>query len=199
MRATWLVVALLVCAGGCGQARPGQADPPEGGDVPTTARALAAVVADYTPKPSSASSENDAADEFEDGGVGAELRFPNSDEQSDGDSVVLAVGAGLDKAFFACDTVPDKPIGCAETHGGVLLWEKQAPEEDPGVVYVILPKDKGAVLMFYSGPDITKDPRELDLPISVDTLFEIAKDHRVDVTTSQDAVDAGKDLSFWKD
>ncbi len=186
MRALWLVGVLLLGAVGCGQARTGVADPaPVGGDVPTTARALAAVMTDYTPKPSSGSSESDAAEEFKDGGVGAELRFPNADQQSDGDSLVLAVGTGLDKAFLDCDTVPDKPIGCAETHGGVLLWEKEAPEEDPGVVYVILPKEKGAVLMFYSGPKITKDPRELDLPITVDDLFDVAKDPRVDVTTSQ--------------
>ncbi len=200
MRGIWLVAVLLVCAVGCGQARPGAADPtPRGGNVPTTARALAAVAAEYTPKPSSATSEEDAAEEFAGGGVGAELRFPNGDQQSDGDSVVLAVGTGLDEAFFACDTVPDRPKGCAETHGGVLLWEEEAPEEDPGVVYVVLPKEKGAVLMFYSGPKVTGDPRELDLPISVDDLFEIAADPRVDRTTSQDAIDAGADLAFWRD
>ncbi len=37
------------------------------------------------------------------------------------------------------------------------------------------------------------------MPISTDDLFAIANDPRVDVTTSQEAVDAGADLPFWQD
>lgn len=79
---------------------------------------------------------------------------------------------------------------------GVLLWED---EEDPGVFYVIAEKGESAALLFYAGPRITGDPRELDLPIPVETLFDIATDPRVDVTTSQEALEAGDELSSWRD
>lgn len=79
------------------------------------------------------------------------------------------------------------------------MWEDEEPEEDPGVVYVIVDKGDSSALLFYGGPAITGDPRELDLPISVETLFDIANDPRVDVTTSAEAVDAaGAGLSFWQ-
>ena len=43
------------------------------------------------------------------------------------------------------------------------------------------------------------DPRDLDLPIPVDHLLAIATDPRVDLTTSQAALDAGAGLDFWRD
>lgn len=169
-----------------------------GGDIATTPQALAAVAAEYAPDPSSASAETDAAEEFRRGGVGAELRY-GSDGEYDGDALTLAVGDGLPKQLKSCETAPDYVGQCVEMAGGLLFWEEEAPEEDPGVVYVVVPKGDASALMFYSGPKITGDPRELDLPIDVDTLFDIANDPRVDVTTSQAAVDAGAALDFWRD
>jgi hypothetical protein len=71
-----------------------------------------------------------------------------------------------------------------------------APEEDPGYV-VVVDKGDATVAVRNAGPDITGDPRDLDLPISVDDRFAIAHDARVDVTTSRAAVDAGEDLDYW--
>jgi hypothetical protein len=50
-----------------------------------------------------------------------------------------------------------------------------------------------------SGGRVTGDPRDLDLPVGVDDLVAVAEDPRVDVTTSQEATDAGADLRFWRD
>jgi hypothetical protein len=41
------------------------------------------------------------------------------------------------------------------------------------------------VLVTYAGPDITKDPRLLDLPISVDDLRAIAADPRLALPSSR--------------
>ncbi|WP_345262935.1 hypothetical protein [Nocardioides nanhaiensis] len=199
MRRTLLPIACLVLAlVGCGAETGDQAGEPVGGDVPTTPRALAAVAAEYTGTPSSADREADAAEEFARGGVGAELRF-GSDGEYDGDALTVAVGQGLDPSLTDCESTTNEYLaGCVETDLGVLLWEAEAPEEDPGVVYVAVEKGDTSVLLFYSGPAITGDPRELDLPISVESLFDIASDPRVDVTTSQAAIEAGSDLSFWR-
>jgi hypothetical protein len=45
-----------------------------------------------------------------------------------------------------------------------------APEEDPGYV-VVVDKGDATVAVRNAGPDITGDPRDLDLPISVDDRF----------------------------
>lgn len=171
---------------------------PEGGDVPTTARSLAHVAALHAGEPDSASSEDDASEEFAERGIGAELRYGSTGEY-DGDVLVVAVGKGLDPALLDCDSGQNEYLdGCAVTEQGTLMWEAVAPEEDPGVVYVAVDKGDAAALLFYAGPAITDDPRELDLPISTDDLFAIANDPRVDLTTSQDAVDAGAALPYWQ-
>lgn len=165
----------------------------EAGDVPTTARALAWLAADHLGDPRSATAEDDAAEEF--GGSGAV-----GTEMSIGQQLVLAVGRRLPPADFDCESERTEGLGgCVETGDGVLMWELETPEEDPGVVYVVVPKGDGAVLMFGSGTAITGDPRELDLPISVAEMFEVANDPRVDVTTTQEAVDGGRDLDYWRE
>jgi hypothetical protein len=89
--------------------------------------------------------------------------------------------------------------GCVTTDRGTVIWEAEAPEEDPGNVGVAVTKGGTTVLVFQSGPAITGDPRTLDLPISVADMFAIADDPRVDLTTSKDAVAAGAELPYWAD
>ncbi|QBR91547.1 hypothetical protein [Nocardioides euryhalodurans] len=170
-----------------------------GGDrVPVTARVLALVAAEHAGTPDSAERERDAAEELTSGGVGAELRY-GSDGEYDGDLLVVAVGTGLDEAMVDCDAEATEFLaGCVRTDQGTLLWEAEAPEEDPGVVYVAVDKGESAALLFYAGPAITGDPRDLGMPISTETLFAIANDPRVDVTTPGETVDAAADLPFWR-
>ena len=73
MRSTsLLIVFLTVALTGCGttteSSPPGS---PVGGDVTTTAQALAFVAAEHAGTPSSATGENDAAEEFNSKAVGA--------------------------------------------------------------------------------------------------------------------------------
>lgn len=133
------------------------------------------------------------------GGVGAALRFRAEDEPSR-PAVSVSVGPKALAAEFTCARLQqDYYDGCVATDGGVLFWQKETPEDDPGVVYVALRKGEATVLMFQSGPLVTGDPRELDLRISVADMFDIAKDPRVDVTTSAVAIRVGEGLESWTD
>ncbi len=73
------------------------------------------------------------------------------------------------------------------------------PGEHPGVVYVFVSRGRTDVLLFSSGPAITGRPRQLDLPVPVDDMLAIAADPRVEVTTSEAAVEAGRNLAFLVD
>lgn len=168
----------------------------EAGDVPTTARALAAIAAEYAGEPSHASRTEDG--ELGAGSVATELRY-GSDGEYDGDMLLVAVATDLDPTFRTCTEEVAGRGGCEEVgDGATLIWEDMAPEEDPGVVYLALPKEDATVLVVLAGPDITADPRELDLAISVDDMLAIAEDPRVDLTTTQEAIDAGLALVSWR-
>lgn len=168
-----------------------QSDEPVAGDVATTPRALAWIAAEHLGTPSSAAAEEDAAEEFGSGGIGAELSI--------GQQLVVAVGTDLPAELYDCDSQETGGLaGCEETDEGVLMWEDEEPAEDPGVVYVVVPKGDSAVLLFGSGEPVTGDPRDLDLPVTVAQMFELAQDPRVDVTTTQEAVDGGRALDWWE-
>jgi hypothetical protein len=49
----------------------------------------------------------------------------------------------------------------------------------------------------YSAPEITGDPRHLDLRLPLDDLVALARDARIDRTTNQATVTAGENLDFW--
>ncbi len=192
-----MVVALLQHGCGTAQAPMGKGDPHEGitgGDVPTTSRALAYVTSLYTGPPDSAENEQQEwADEFAGKSMTAtDLRF-GPDGEYDGDLVAVVVGAGFQPDVSACDALDFETSGCAGiADGGLVMWEVEAPEEDPGVVYVTVPKGRNTVLVSYSGPRITGDPREMELPIPVEALVSLATDPRVDVTTTAEAVEQGR-------
>ena len=79
----------------------------------------------------------------------------------------------------------------------MLQWQEEVPEEDPGTLNLIVTKQDVTVVMYQSSTPITGDPRTVDLPISVDAMVELAQDPRVDLTTTQEAVDEGESLDFW--
>ena len=190
-----LAAALLA---GCGSATQSGGSSPTGGIEPLTPRALAAVVTEHTGTPSSAAAGRDM-DEAGKGVVAeVELRY-GADGESDGDLLAVGVGTDFEKGIGDCASLArtESYAGCVGTADGMVFWEAEAPGEDPGVVYVLASKADTDVLFFYSGPAITGDPRELDMPISVADLFAIAADPRVDVTTSRDAIEAGNDIEFW--
>jgi hypothetical protein len=194
-RAVVVLTATLVLAA-CGAG-----DAPQIGDettwVATTPRALAYVASEHLGVPSSAQPETDGAEELGEKAVSVELNLPGPGRQ-----VVVAVGRGNQAEFRSCRTVGVE--GCAETDRGLLFWEKAAWESDPGVVYVAVTKeapDGGTVtvLVWSSGGDtILGDPRELDLQTDVETLFDVAHDPGVGLTTPDFAAEAGEELEYFR-
>jgi hypothetical protein len=63
---------------------------------------------------------------------------------------------------------------------------------------VVAVKGDTVVAMFQAGEPILGDPRKQDLQIGVKTMIDVATDPRLDATTSQAAIDAGEDLSYWQ-
>jgi len=176
-------------------------DAAQGGEAPTTARALAAIAAERVGEPDSATSSRDLDELYKQEAVGSELRF-GADGEYDGDQFEVRVGIGFQLFEPDCDSasIQDNPRlgGCEEVGGGMLLlWEVSEPESDPGAVYVVLSKGAATVLVSQSGPTIDADPRRLDMPISVDDMVAVARDERVALTTSQEAIDAGEALNYW--
>ena len=195
-----LAVSVVLLLAGCGDvsAADGVRDGGAvggGGDEPTTAAALAWVAAQHVGDPDSAAAEIDISGELGTGAVGAELLFDSTGED-DGDALVVAVGTRRTDGL-GC-TGDRHQGGCVETTEGTLMWETVAPEEDPGNVAVAVVKDGATVLVFQSGPAVSGDPRDLGLPISVEDMFAIAGDPRVDVTTSEEARSAGPAASYWR-
>ena len=198
--AALLTVMALMASCGENDGTPAD-DAARGGDRPTTARALAAIAVERVGEPESATSSGDLDELYKQEGVGSELRF-SADGEYDGDQFEVRVGIGFQLFEPDCDSpsIRDNPRlgGCEDVGGGMLLlWEVYEPESDPGAVYVVLSKGEATVLVSQSGPTIDADPRRLDMPISVDDMLAVARDERVDLTTSQEAIDAGEALDYW--
>lgn len=63
-----------------------------------------------------------------------------------------------------------------------LRWQEQEPEEDPGIVYVTWVGDGEVHEVRYAGVLIEPDPREQDLPVSVDRMVDLVTDPRMGLT-----------------
>lgn len=189
MRLLRLAAAGLLLAG-CGAGSPAA-----GGDVPVTARSLAVVVAERTDEPSSG--EEPLSDERRPREIAAaDLRYGTTGE-SDGALVRVSVSGVPVAEPLQCDADEALHVydGCATTDRGELLWMLEEPEEDFGAVTVVVRKGDVYAVVLAAGERITKDPRQLDLSLSVEEMFNIANDPRVDETTSQEAVDT--DPPWW--
>lgn len=158
-------------------------------DVPVTPEALAWVAAEHLGDPALASRYPAAARRIGEGAVAASLSYDEA----------ISVAVLPDPDGFDCEGVrAENADGCVETHGGWLAWALEEPEEDPGVVWAVVDKRDSVAVVISSGPTpITDDPRNLELAISVDDLFEVAKDPRVDLTTTREAVDGGEQIGYW--
>ena len=190
-----LLLASLTACGDRGE--DGSSSTPETGDVPTTPRALAWIATQTLPEPDRASATDDF-DELGPDAVGMDLRY-GSDGEYDGDLLALGVSDRVPRDLVDCEA-NDYLSGCVTTDdGAVVQWEEQVPEEDPGTVVVIVPREEGAAVLFQSGQPITGDPRGLDLRVGVDEMIALGQDPRVAPTTTQEAVDGGEDLPFWVD
>lgn len=66
-----------------------------------------------------------------------------------------------------------------------------------GVINLLRRKSDATAVVFQAGPAVTRDPRKLELAVSIDDMLAIAQDPRVDLTTTQEAVDEGESLDGW--
>lgn len=170
------------------------ADGAGGGDVPITARAVAAVALVHLPEDTSSRQATYQTYVDAPGTMGADLRY-GAGPAEDGDLVSVLVSPEVPRR--PCPR--HGPCERREVDGGelVLTWQEFFPEEDPGYVSVRLVREDEVVSVGYSGPNIEGDPREQDLPIDVEVLEDVVLDPRLSVTTDQDVVDAGEKLGDW--
>ncbi|TNM42779.1 hypothetical protein FHP29_07175 [Nocardioides albidus] len=167
---------------------------PDDGSAPATKKAIAAVavdVLDIHPTSYDVNSRYDAPDP-----LGVEIRFrPPGD---DGDSHYLYVSvrpADGDESGGCGDHYE-----CADWHGHGgdfhLSWQEEQPEEDPGILTLTFRTAGEERSVTYAGVLIEGDPREQDLPLSVEgDLVRLLTDDRLSATTTQEMVDA--DLPKW--
>ncbi|GAB3769148.1 hypothetical protein FB382_002543 [Nocardioides ginsengisegetis] len=183
------ILVVLVLLAGCGS-RTG-ASPDEGGDVPITQAAIAAVALDHLDVDVDHLQATYTDRSSPQGLLGADIRY-GSEPSEDGDLVRVTLQPHLDRDPCA------EAFHCVDLGDGVhLRWGEVVPEEDPGSVAVILQGPREDVMVLSSGPDITGDPRDLDLQVPVEDLEAIARDDRLHLSTTQDVVDAGDDLEAW--
>ena len=198
MRSVVLATSTIACLllAGCGDET---AADPSGGDeaVPITQRAIAAVALEHLPNDTTAREATYTDEEDPRGALGADLRY-NGDGEYDGD--LLRVFLTPEDDYSCADG--EYLDGCEkrQVDGGslFLVWQEEEPEEDPGILYVVLIKDDGeSVRVGWSGDSILGDPREQDLGISVEEMEAIALDPRLSLNTTQDVVDLGEALDDW--
>ena len=190
------LLSVVVLLAGCGEQR-GTQDRPSGGDEPTTPASLAYVAAQHVGEPDSADVGSNMADAFRHAPLEVELVFGSTGEY-DGDAVQVVVGRGFDKRFRGCARLGNRVSGCEDLPDGFWYWGEEEPEEDPGAVIVVQRKGPVTVAVAYYGPTIKGDPRDQELPIDVGTLIELAADPRVDMTTTEEAVEGGASASYWR-
>jgi hypothetical protein len=162
----------------------------EGDQVPITSRAIAAVMLDHISARTSRREATYVDETSPRDYVGADFRY-HGDGESDGDLVRVTLQRA--RSLPVCERTP-----CADLGGGAQLrWELLAPEEDPGIVAVSLARDGTLVTARVSGPDITRDPRAMELEPSVDALSELVRDPRLRLRTSPQAVADGRQVTDW--
>jgi hypothetical protein len=124
--------------------------------------------------------------------VGADFRYHGGGED-DGDLVSVTVVPG--------EPEPCIPAShCTDLGDGVQLrWGLMVPEEDPGGVSLLRRNDDGELVrVSLSGPNITGDPRDLDIEPSVATMAKLVSDPRLRLTTDAATVAAGEDVEDWR-
>ena len=197
-----LVLATAAAVVGCD----GQGDD----EVPSTDRSFAYVAASHVGAPEYATDiDFPFYVLFQGRYVGADLvtKVGNPDkdparggELCPGDSVIVMAGTEFDGSDpTTCDDSEPYPYCEPLDGGGAMTWALEDPEEDPGYMSVAVRKGETTVVVIFSGPHITRDPRTMDLPVTLDQLVDIARDDRIDLTTTQAAVDAGAALDYWEE
>jgi hypothetical protein len=184
-----LALALAVLAAGtaCGS-NAGQASGRD--QVPITSRAIAAVMLDYVSAKTTHRQATYVDETSPRDYVGADFRY-HGDGESDGDLVRVTLQRA--ESLPACGSER-----CVDLGGGAQLsWQLLAPEEDPGIVVLALEREGTLIRALVSGPDITRDPRAMELQPSVATLTDLVGDPRLRLRTTSQAVADGRRVTHW--
>lgn len=167
-----------------------------------THRAVAAVALEHLPTDTSSRAASYSDESTPPEQVSVDLRY-GADGEYDGDLVSVAVSAQPPEEGEACRSelgqhcvdLPTEVKG-AEMQ---LRWTDEEPEEDPGGVGVVLLREGGETAAIgYSGPTITGDPRELDMPISVEKLVAVVEDPRLRYQATSSTLALGEELDDWE-
>lgn len=180
-RVAALPVVLLLAAGlaSCGDEDSGEGATSHG---PVTSAAIADIVADHV----------DAEPREVEVGVGEDQRAESVasatllyGEERGGHTVAVAVFEMADDTSadaFLCES-DDSADGCERIEGPggpvLLSWQEEEPEEDPGIILVSQLRGTEVVSVYFAGDEITGDPRDQRLPVSVDTMIDIVRDGRL--------------------
>jgi hypothetical protein len=188
-----LVVVGLVALSACGSG----SDAEKSGEIPTTQRAIAAIALDHLPTKTTTREATYTDNHDPKGALGADLRYAG-DGESDGGLLRVFITPKVEKKPCGGQTLDGCSIRSVEGGKLVLSWATEEPEEDPGFVDVTMIRDGQETQVSWSGDTIKGDPRKQHLTISITQLEAVAQDKRLALTTTQDAIDAGKALKKWK-
>ena len=196
--------AALLTACGSAASDPA-ADTASSGAIPTTHRALAAAVIDHVGQRASAAAALTTRDGVRRSDWGVEVAFPVPAGDSTHVRVVVTRSAEPWSDTDCRGKDADAFTGCEErTVGGStvrLVWEAEAPEEDPGNVAAVARRKDGYVLALATGPAVPRKLEGSELQDLADSLEAIATDPAVGFTTTRAAADAGEEIGddVWLD
>lgn len=156
-----------------------------------TARAVAAVMLDHLPDDTDKRVATIVSERSPEGLVGAEFWYPPADR-----GLALHVTTSVRRGGDAYDAGCGR-ANCVELgKDTVLIWQDHSIE-DSGIVQVKNRRGDEVVTVLVLGPEITGDPREMDLALDVDVLSGLAQDPRLQLTTTRAAVEAGARVRDW--
>lgn len=177
-----------ILVAGCGDTD-GDSSATEAG--PLTSRAVAAVMLDHLSDDTTHRQATYIDEHSPPGLVGADFRYKGGGEY-DGDLVRVTV-------------VPGKPYPCGPSShctdigdGVTLRWGLQVPEEDPGSVSLQRRRGDEVVTVYFAGPEITGEPRDLDLSPTLAELEDVVRDPRLSLKTDAATIAAGEKVEDWK-
>ena len=170
-------------------------DDAAGGDVPATPQALAWVAGQHLPTPEVGLSYPDRAADGAGFYVGLDYARRGKRGGTEVAVSVLPLRRTLD-----CKTLRAEPTidGCEVREGATVFWQEAEPKEDPGVLYVEVVKGDTSVVVFQQGPKVPADIDDFEAEASLADMIAAAKDPRLDLTTTQEAVDEGERLPWWR-
>lgn len=159
--------------------------------VPLSDRGSAVPVLDVISDPVEVRSPDLDASGLPEGTVGSDLTFG-------GDRPDIRVRVVPGRLDDPCDRAQCAPLETGVAGRLRLVWQ-EASGSDPGYLYVVLWLDGQTVVVEERGPTIDRDPRELELHLSVDGLVRTAESPYVRLQTYRFVELAAQDIDAWTD